>query len=705
MTSKSRPEFADLHISLLELEREEERKRQRKVIQESTLRLMVVATHFQKEIRVLTLQHESGRRLPKHSIEQGSQVYVSHDSICDTNDRKSMVSTPRAVVTEVTPVNITLGLTEVTPVNTILGRSHQAITEERRRRRIQEGDMVFIQPVENADHDRLTSAMEWLKRVKTDETDHSNHYAVPLVREMFKEHRQESTASGPDVPPSTEASSVSFINGGLNTSQREAVELALRDRPLAIIHGPPGTGKTTTVVEVILQHVKREQRVLVCAPSNKAVDNLVEGVWKQTEKLECGLSMEDVIRLGQLARIDEEHRQFSPKQQLEKRIEKCLAMRNLRMLAAQEKEPIELDELEEQFEEMDEAYHEADLMKKARVVLSTLTSAHLYTESMIQEPFDLLVIDECAQATEPACWLAIPYARKVLLAGDHCQLPPTILSQEAAQRGLAVSLMERQTELHGEGVVHMLDTQYRMNELIQAWSSRLLYGGRLKAAPEVGRRVLTDLPGVRRTKRTQPTLLLVDTAGCNLKETQEDKSSSYCNSGEANLVVCHAKSLVKDGLPAKDIGVITPYKQQVSLIERKMRGAGLDVEVNSVDGYQGREKEAVLLSLVRSNERRQVGFVNNRRRLNVAVTRARRHLFVVCDSATVRRDFTIRSLLDHIERSGEVRSAFCDQCPRGKEGYAADDDVDAGSDDGSAAAGGTDEWPGLASSLGAMNLK
>ena len=306
----------------------------------------------------------------------------------------------------------------------------------------------------------------------------------------------------------------------------------------------------------------------------------------------------------------------------------------------------------------------AELLREAIVVMSTLTSvrsvAHMTT-------YDLLIIDECGQATEPACWLAIPFARKLLLAGDPCQLPPTILSQEAARRGLALSLMERQMELHRQGVVHMLDTQYRMHKLIQAWSSENLYGGRLKAAPAVCGHLLDQLPGVSSTKQTQPTLLLVDTAGCRLMEAQEVRSSSFNNPGEADLVVLHVTSLVKAGLPAGDIGVITPYKQQVKLIATKMRAAGLDVEVNSVDGYQGREKEAILLSLVRSNERGQVGFVGDRRRLNVAVTRARRHLFVVCDAATVCRNKTIRSLVNHMERSGEARSAFCDSCPGGKE--------------------------------------
>ncbi|XP_043202582.1 DNA-binding protein SMUBP-2-like [Amphibalanus amphitrite] len=436
--------------------------------------------------------------------------------------------------------------------------------------------------------------------------------------------------------------------------KRQAVALALRDRPLTVIHGPPGTGKTTTVVEVIMQHVKRAQRVLVCAPSNKAVDNVLEGVWKQIVKADFGLSMNRVIRLGQLERMQANLRGFSLKARMNNS-----------------------EELRMQSETMTRKTKMVRMLNEAKVVLSTLTSVRK-VEPMVDDVsrFDLLVIDECSNATEAACWLAIPLAKKVMLVGDPCQLPPTILSQEAASRGLAVSLMERQIKLHGEGIVHMLDTQYRMHAMIQEWSSQNLYGGRLKAAPTVAGRLLTHLPSVRSTNQTQPTLMLVDTAGCRLLESQDAKTKSYCNKGEANLVVCHVSSLVKAGLPTDSIGIITPYKQQVGLIAGRLRKANLNVEVNSVDGFQGREKEAILLSLVRSNPRRQVGFVGDRRRLNVAVTRARRHLYVVCDTSTVCQDRTIRSLVSHLRRNGELRETSGKLCPHGKACQVVEDDDD-----------------------------
>ncbi|KAF0297372.1 DNA-binding protein SMUBP-2 [Amphibalanus amphitrite] len=374
-----------------------------------------------------------------------------------------------------------------------------------------------------------------------------------------------------------------FINQNLDASQRQAVGLALRDRPLAVIHGPPGTGKTTTIVEVILQHVERGQRVLVCTPSNKAVDNLLEGVWKQTRKAHWSLRMAEVTRLGHLARMEVKHRRFSHTVKLKRRLKRKSGK-----------------ETREQVQERKAAL--ADLLRETSVLMSTLASVRSVD---LEHYFDLLVIDECGQATEPACWLAIPLAKRVLLAGDPHQLPPTILSQEAASGGLAVSLMERQMGLHGEGVVHMLDTQYRMHALIQEWSSKTLYGSKLKASKKVASRQLTDLPGVSSTSRTQQTLLLVDSAGCGLREAQDVNTSSHSNTGEAELVVCHARSLISAGLQAEDIGVITPYKQQVKLISARLRTAGLNVEVNSVDGYQGREKEAILLSLVRSNARGQ----------------------------------------------------------------------------------------------------
>ncbi|XP_043220211.1 DNA-binding protein SMUBP-2-like [Amphibalanus amphitrite] len=496
--------------------------------------------------------------------------------------------------------------------------------------------------------------LHWLKNV-----DLGTKFITPLtgmIRKLFNEYETLS-ADCVHIPRHTPVlDPLVYTSRPLDPSQRQAVELALRNQPLTVIHGPPGTGKTTTVVEVIIQHVERNQRVLVCAPSNKAVDNVLSGIWEEYKSGRCIMSMDDFIRLGQLEQMQEDLKMFSLEAQMEKSEERFMKNQLIKTIRIEK------------------------VLTEAFVVLSTLTYVRkvhqMHHTSQFAPQFDLLVIDECNNATEAACWLAIPLAKKVVLVGDPCQLPPTILSQEAASRGLAVSLMERQMKLHGEGIVHMLDTQYRMHAMIQEWSSQNLYGGRLKAAPTVASRLLTQLPGVQSTSQTQPTLMLVDTAGCKLLESQDAKTKSYCNKGEANLVVCHVSSLVKAGLPTDSIGVITPYKHQVGLITGRLRKANLNVEVNSVDGFQGREKEAILLSLVRSNPRRQVGFVGDRRRLNVAVTRARRHLFVVCDTSTVCQDRTILSLVSHLRRNGELRETSGKLCPHGRTCQIVEDDDD-----------------------------
>ncbi|XP_037068891.1 DNA-binding protein SMUBP-2-like, partial [Pollicipes pollicipes] len=420
-----------------------------------------------------------------------------------------------------------------------------------------------------------------------------------------------------------------LINRQLDDGQRRAVEFALRQRRLAVIHGPPGTGKTTVLIETILQHRKLGHRVLVCAQSNAAVDNLLAALHKTGKR--------DMVRVGHPGRIPEGLHSYL----LQGRIPKFLKKR--------QRQNISRLEIMER------------ILLSNGIVLSTLTMANedgplgRYGNSS----FDLVVIDECSQALEAACWLAAARADKLVLAGDHFQLPATIKSRVAARQGLGLSLMERQVALHGDAAVRMLCTQYRMHELIQRWPSETIYDGRLVAAQGVRAHRLPQLPGVKDTLDTSPTLLLVDTAGCKMAETSRDRSK--VNEHEADIVARHAHALVLAGLPADQVAIITPYKQQVSLIRNALHSRQLDghgqVEVGTVDGFQGREKEAVLLSLVRSNQRNDVGFLKDRRRTNVAVTRARRQLFVVCDTNTVCADEFIRSLIAHLKQCGEVRSA------------------------------------------------
>nr|KAF6465511.1 immunoglobulin mu DNA binding protein 2 [Rousettus aegyptiacus] len=272
--------------------------------------------------------------------------------------------------------------------------------------------------------------------------------------------------------------------------------------------------------------------------------------------------------------------------------------------------------------------------------------------------FDIVVIDECSQALEASCWIPLLKARKCILAGDHKQLPPTIVSHKAARAGLSLSLMERLAEAHGAGAVRTLTVQYRMHRAIMQWASQALYHGQLTAHPSVAGHLLRDLPGVAATEETGIPLLLVDTAGCGLLEQEGDGDQSKGNPGEVRLVSLHVQALVDAGVRASDIAVITPYNLQVDLLRQSLSHKLPELEIKSVDGFQGREKEAVVLSFVRSNRKGEVGFLAEDRRINVAVTRARRHVALVCDSRTVSSHAFLQTLVAYFTEHAEVRSAF-----------------------------------------------
>ncbi|KAJ6992427.1 hypothetical protein NC653_015727 [Populus alba x Populus x berolinensis] len=293
-----------------------------------------------------------------------------------------------------------------------------------------------------------------------------------------------------------------------------------------------------------------------------------------------------------------------------------------------------------------------DVIKNADVVLTTLTGA--FSHKLNTTSFDLVIIDEAAQALEITCWLALLKGSRCILAGDHLQLPPTIQSVEAEKKGLGRTLFERLTDLYGDEVTSMLTVQYRMHELIMNWSSKELYNSKIKAHPSVAAHMLFDLEGVKRSSSTEPTLLLVDIAGCDMEE-KKDEEDSTMNEGEAEVAVAHAKRLVQSGVQASDIGIITPYAAQVVLLKiLKNNDAKLkDMEISTVDGFQGREKEAIIISMVRSNSKKEVGFLSDHRRMNVAVTRARRQCCLVCDTETVSGDGFLKRLIEHFEEHGE----------------------------------------------------
>ncbi|XP_059090373.1 DNA-binding protein SMUBP-2-like [Tigriopus californicus] len=456
---------------------------------------------------------------------------------------------------------------------------------------------------------------------------------------------------------------IQHVNEQLDDSQKEAVRFALLQKELAVVHGPPGTGKTTTIVEIITQAVKSGLKVLCCAPSNVAVDNLLARLVKNRIK---------VVRLGHPARVNvklqkfslDAHINMSDQTQLVRDIRREIDGNFVKMKKSRSKG--EQSGLRREIKELRKELHERErnavkeILRHSEVVLSTLTSASVEgpLRHVKERHFNITVIDECSQALEMACWIALPFAPKAILAGDHLQLPPTIMSEEAAREGLNFTLMERVIKELGSDVVRMLKVQYRMNEQIMTWASDALYKGEVKAHGSVKSHLLRDLPNVKDNENTSVPLVLIDTTGCDMYEMATPDEISKANEGEVALVCLHVEELISSGLNPADIAVITPYNLQVELIRLQLSSKYPKLEIRSVDGFQGREKEAVVLSLVRSNPNREIGFLAESRRLNVAVTRARRHVAVICNSETVSTDKFLQDFITYLEEHGEVRTGM-----------------------------------------------
>lgn len=426
-----------------------------------------------------------------------------------------------------------------------------------------------------------------------------------------------------------------WINAALNAPQRQAIQRALAARDFAIIHGPPGTGKTTALLELIQQAVAQSLRVLACAPSHRAVDNMLAGLAQARVPL---------ARIGHPARVSPALRRWTLDHQASGRDEagearklarKAQALRRKAAGARMARRPQERralrDEsgaLRREARALERAASEA-VFAEAAVVLSTLTGVD--SAFLGDRRFDLLVIDEACQALEPECWIPIRRCERLVLAGDHRQLPPTVVSPRAAEEGLATSMMERLDALYGDAVTGRLTVQYRMHEDIMAFPSDELYRGSLIADESVRRHRLDQLDGVETAPRTERVAVFIDSAGAGWEEVLEGRSRA--NPEEARRIAAEARALLDAGLPARDIAIITPYSAQARLI-REAIGVE-ELEVDSVDAFQGREKEAVLISLVRSNPRGEIGFLADTRRMNVALTRARRQVLVLGDSATL----------------------------------------------------------------------
>lgn len=450
----------------------------------------------------------------------------------------------------------------------------------------------------------------------------------------------------------SEIKPLEVLDDGLNASQREAVQFALAANDIAIIHGPPGTGKTTTVIELIRQAVARGEKVLACAASNLAVDNLLERLVRAGER---------AIRIGHPARVMPELQEHTLDLLVDAHPDVAIARKLIReaqqlqdkaarftrakpLPGARQQMRAEARELFADARRIESQVAE-HLLDSATVICATLTGVN--SEVLGPREFDLVVIDEAAQAIEPACWIPLLRAGRVVLAGDHCQLPPTIVSNQAAREGLAISLMERLLKQLGTGISRRLTTQYRMHEAIMGFSSEAFYESSLVAHDSVRAHLLTDVPSVQPLPLTSTPLSFIDIAGAGYDEELEPEGESRRNPQEAELVGQQVQLLIDSGLSPRDIAVITPYSAQVRLLRDKIDIEG--VEIDTVDGFQGREKEAVIISLVRSNANNEIGFLADTRRMNVALTRARRKLIVIGDSATIAGHDFYHKLLEYFE--------------------------------------------------------
>ena len=458
----------------------------------------------------------------------------------------------------------------------------------------------------------------------------------------------------------------------LNEKQTEAVQKVLAAKDIAIIHGPPGTGKTTTLTEAIRLTLKTEKQVLVTAASNAAVDLL-------TEKLAAkGLK---VLRLGNPARIDDsllaysldeqlaKHPQFKEIKKMRKDAEnyKQLARRYKRNFNAGEREQRKLL-LKEAKNIVDEAakienYILENLLNSVQVITATLigTNANL----LKNRRFSTVFIDEAAQALEPACWIPIIKADKVVMAGDHCQLPPTVKSKDAEKAGLGFTLFEKIiAHFEKDGFYDfytMLEVQYRMNRMIMEFSNQQFYHGNLKADDSVANHKLGDNEGLDSENQllSQP-FDWIDTAGCGFSEKQDDESASLSNPEEAQILIRHLTALNESLGNSCTIGIISPYKAQVNLLNELLAVSPLkDVaRANTIDSFQGQERDIIYISLVRSNEKGEIGFLRDTRRMNVAMTRAKKKLVMIGDSATLSNMPFYEKLLQYVDSIQAYKSAW-----------------------------------------------
>ncbi len=456
--------------------------------------------------------------------------------------------------------------------------------------------------------------------------------------------------------------SVAFFNHKLNSFQQEAVKKCLAAEDAALVHGPPGTGKTTVLVEIIRQSVQRGERVLATAPSNIAVDNMLEKLHEsglRVVRLGHPARTLEFLRHNNLAALVEADPGYDEVRELDAWRERLLKRKSRHgrgegQLGYTERQQRERDvrKLWRQARDIEQEISRR-ILASAQIVLATHGGI---SKKLIKGDFDLVCLDEASQATEPLSWIPLTIAKKAIFAGDSMQLPPTIYSKVAAEGGLSTTLFDRLKDILPASLQTLLRVQYRMHETIMGFSSEQFYEGKLIADESVRRHTASELPNVAADEFTKVPLIYVDTAGSGFEESWNEMLESRENAGEAKLAVMLLEKLLAAGISPKDVALLTPYVAQSKLLKSLVKIPGL--EIGSVDGFQGREKEATIVSLVRSNADAEVGFLSDTRRMNVAMTRARRLLIVIGDSATIGQHPFYAKFLEYVEKHGAHRSSY-----------------------------------------------
>lgn len=480
-----------------------------------------------------------------------------------------------------------------------------------------------------------------------------------------------------------------FINPHLNDSQREAVKKALSTHPVFLVHGPPGTGKTTTVTEIICQLAREGKKVLATADSNVAVDNLVEKL------IASGLA---VVRIGttgrllptveqvSLSNLMQKHKLYPDLQRLQNEFESLVAKRNefqpptqqwrrgmsddaIRKLARQNRSfrgvpAHKIKSMAKWLEWHDRATKIkkdielvqnqiiADIIRNSDVVCATNIGSGI--DILADTMFDVVVIDEATQSLEPACLIPMLKGSRIIMAGDHKQLPPTVVSYEAMPH-LSVTLFERLIENRHDAISSMLRVQYRMNEKIMRFPSEEFYHGQLIADPSVAHRTLADYPINDWTNLPEPFSHIWKPENVIVwkdvpvgTEKQHRGSTSFSNPWEADFVSKLIRQALQLGLKPEDIGVISPYEDQIALMKR-LFGNIEGLEIKTVDGFQGREKEVIIISFVRANAEGNIGFLSDLRRFNVSITRAKTKLIILGCSGTLASHPVYRRFVEYIK--------------------------------------------------------